>query len=214
MKKKLIELLEIWPKYFITIADLKIALDCSDNSLHSLIKRSTKDKILIRIKRDLYLISKKIQKIKPDVFEIASLIYGPSYISFESSLNFHGWIPESVPTVTCACSKRSKKFESILGTFAYYNIPISVFHIGVSSEHNHTEQKATFLIADPWKALADLIYIKKRSWPNLVSLSYDLRIDLDILQSSDLSLLEKLCDFYPNKRVQKALKILKKDLTI
>lgn len=214
MKKKLLETLENWTKYYLSISDLVPILGCSPDAIHSLIKRAVKEKILIRIKRDFYLISKKIQKKKPESYEIASLLYGPSYISFENSLNYHGWIPESVQIINSATTKRTKKFENILGIFAYYNIPVNVFHIGVSSIHNHSEDSPTFLIADPWKAIADLIYLKKRTWPNIIALSNDLRIELDVLQNSDLNLLKKLAEIYPNKRVQKMLNIFIKDLNI
>jgi len=214
MKKKLIKILDQWPKSYISSGDLRPVLDSTLNSLHSLLKRAVKEGILIRLKRDFYLISRKIQKIKPEAFEIASLLYGPSYISMESALSFHGWIPESVPTINSACSKRTKKFETFLGNFSYFNIPISIFHVGVSSKHNDfSKVNACFLIADPWKAIADYIYLKKRTWTNVIALSNDLRIELDLIQHSDLNLLAKLSKIYPSKRVRKVLQILSQDLS-
>ena len=120
--------------------------------------------------------------MKPEAFEIAAILYGPSYISLESALSFHGWIPESTPTINSVCSKRSKNFETFLGVFAYHNIPVSVFHIGVSSSRKNLmkDDEASFLIADPWKAIADFIYLRKRSWPSVIMLANDLRIELDL----------------------------------
>jgi hypothetical protein len=211
--KKLLKILDLWPKYYITPGDLSPILKISKDALHSLLKRAVKENLLIRLKREFYLISSKIQKKKPEAFEIAQLLYGPSYISFESALNFHGWIPEAVFVINSACSKRTKKFENFLGIFTYYNIPISIFHIGVSSYHKElNEDKIIFLMADPWKALADYIYIKKRSWPNIIALVEDLRIELDIIRYSDLTLLQKLTEIYPNKRVRKTLNILLRNL--
>ncbi len=215
MKKKLVDILNKWPKIHISSGDLKPILDGSSNALHSLLKRTVKEGLLIRLKRDFYLISSKIENIKPETFEIAPLLYGPSYVSLESALSFHGWIPEAVLTTNSACSKRTKRFETSIGIFAYYNIPISIFHIGVSSCHKGLPQdkNANFFIADPWKALADFIYLRKRSWPNIIALSNDMRIDIDLMQHSDLNLLAKLAETYPSKRVKKALKILMKDLS-
>ena len=99
--------------------------------------------------------------------------------------------------------------ETPIGLFIYYHVPIEIFHIGVS--FNKTNDSGV-LIADPWKALADYIFIKKRSWKNIFSLSSDLRIELDALQSSDISLLLKLSETYPNHRTKKQLEILHKDL--
>lgn len=212
MRKKLLKLLDRWPKAYISSGDIGSLIDGSKNALHSLLKRSIKEGILIRLKRDFYLIGRKIQETKPNPFEIAGLLYGPSYISFESALSFHGWIPEAVPIINSACSKRGKKIETYLGLFVYYNIPISVFHIGVSSFDESITKTSNFFVADPWKAIADLIYLKKRNWKNVIDFSSDLRIEIDVLQHSDLILLEKLSDSYPNSRVRKALKILLKDL--
>lgn len=215
MKKNLLKILDKWPKVYISSGDLRPALNGSSNALHSLLKRAVKEGLLIRLKRDFYLIAGKIREIKPEASEIAPLLYGPSYISLESALSWHHWIPEAVPIINSACSKRTKKIETPIGIFAYYNIPISVFHIGVSSCPRGLPQNknACFLMADPWKALADLIYLKKKNWPNAIALSNDMRIEIDLMQYSDLNLLEKLAEIYPSKRVKKALNILMKDLS-
>jgi hypothetical protein len=214
MKKKLLKILEQWPKPYISSGDLRAILDGSNDALHSLLKRMAGEGLLIRLKRDFYLILNKIQKVKPESFEIAALLYGPSYISLESALSFHGWIPEAVPAINSVSPKRTQKFETFLGLFAYYKIPLIVFSLGVSScsKSLSHQEKISFLIADPWKALADLIYLRKKSWRNILALADDLRIEIDLLQHSDLSLLAKLVEIYPNKRVQKTLTILMKDL--
>ena len=212
MRKKLLTLLNQWPKPYISSGDIKPFLDGTPDALHSLLKRAVKEEILIRLKRDFYLITSKIQQKKPEIFEIAGLLYGPSYISIESALSFHAWIPEAVPIINSACTKRSKKFENYLGVFVYYNIPISIFPVGVSSYYNKDEN-TNYLIADPWKAIADYIYLRKRKWDNVFALSNDLRIELEYLQNSDLILLEKLSKNYPNSRVRKTLTIIMKDLS-
>ena len=211
MKRNLLKILGGWPKCYIGSGDLSPYLECSKGSLHSLLKRAVKEGVLIRLKRDFYLIADKILKIKPEAFEIAPLLYGPSYVSLESALSFHGWIPEAVPTITCACSKKNRKFETYAGLFMYYRIPVFAFHLGVSS-YDMTNLVATFLMADPWKAIADLVYLRKKHWPNIVALANDMRVELELMQHSDLALLVKLSEIYPSERVQKALKILAKDL--
>lgn len=47
---------------------------------------------------------------------LAGSIYGPSYISFEYALGYHGLIPEAVYTVTNATfeKKKRKKYEGFL----------------------------------------------------------------------------------------------------
>ncbi len=209
MKRDFLRLLDSWPKDYITSTDVRFILPGSVNAIHSLIKRCRKEGILIKIRRDLFLIAKKIKEIRPNAFELASIIYGPSYVSLESALNFHGWIPESVPLITCATSKRSKYYNTQIGEFQYYAIPIKLFHIGIDFIEI---EKSKMIIANPWKAVADLIYVKKRSWLNIFSFSNDMRIELDVLQSSDINLLNALAKKYPSKRVQLTLTKFSKDL--
>lgn len=212
MQKKLFTLLNKWPKPYVSSGDLMMALEGGANAVHSLIKRAVKEGVLIRLRRDFYLISSKIQTSKVEAFEIASLLYGPSYISYESALSFHGWIPEAVPSINSACAKRSKRIETTLGAFCYYHIPVSIFHVGVSSCSR--EKQDNYLIADPWKAIADIMYVKGKSWPNIMALTEDFRIELDLLQSSDLNLLVILAEKYPSEKVKKHLQIFIKDFNI
>lgn len=209
MKKKLLEILKDWPKNYISSNELRVKLQASYFSIHSLLNRCVKGKHLMRLKQDFYLITEKVRVSKPSLFELASVLYGPSYISFESALSYHGLIPEAVFTTTSATSKRSRNIETEIGSFSYYHIPIKVFHIGVS---NTLDYCSNIFIADPFKALADMIYVKKKSWSNIIALSNDLRIDIENLQFSDLELLDKLAKTYPNNRTKKVLNILLKDL--
>ena len=208
MNKKMLQLILSWPKPYISGTDFSVSLDKSANARHALIKRALGE-YLLPIKRDLYLISSRYAYQKVDLFEIAPLIYGPSYISFESALSFHGWIPEAVITTTCACVKRSRKFKNYVGLFSYERIPLKAFHIGVGQ---HRKNNEVLFIAEPWKALADYLYVRKRVWPNSKALSEDLRIEMDDLQNSDKELLSNLSQVYPSARVRKALSLLFKDL--
>src|SRR5205809_155490 len=108
MHATLLETLVQWPKCFITGTDLAVIFDKSYDSRHAIIKRLVQAKILIKLQNDLYLIKESLRKTLLDSFELAQLIWGPSYISFESALGYHGWIPEAVYTITSACSKKGK----------------------------------------------------------------------------------------------------------
>ena len=134
-------------------------MDKSSDSRHAIIKRAIQKGYLIPIRRDLYLI--KNSKTSLNSFEIATIIYGPSYVSFESALSYHGWIPEAVRTTTCATVKRAKEFETPIGIFSYEHIPIKAFSFGVEQ---HQQGILTLFIATPIKALADIIYARKRTW--------------------------------------------------
>ncbi len=58
-------------------------------------------------------------------------MYGPSYISLEYALQYHGLIPERVEAVTSVTTGRSRRFASPVGLFTYRSIPLSAFRTGM-----------------------------------------------------------------------------------
>jgi hypothetical protein len=73
---------------------------------------------LIRLRRGLYVNRRNI-----DAHCLAGPIYGPSYVSFETALTWHGMIPEAVTETLSATTKRQTCFENDFGRFRYYQIP-------------------------------------------------------------------------------------------
>ena len=74
----------------------QLILRGSKDSRYGLIKRALKKSEIIRIRRGLYCLAKKYERRPLNLFSIAQLIYGPSYVSLESALSYHGWVPEGV----------------------------------------------------------------------------------------------------------------------
>lgn len=210
MNSNFLAILLNWSKPYISGIDLHHILDKSADSRQAIIKRAIRKGYLIPIRRDLYLI-KHAKRTLLNSFEIATIIYGPSYVSFESALSYHGWIPEAVRTTTCASVKRAKEFETPLGIFSYEHIPIKAFSFGVEQ---HQQDDVTLFIASPWKALADIVYARKRMWDSMSDLSGDLRIEIESFQHSDRKLLIELIENYPSARVKKTLNVLLKGLCL
>jgi len=199
-----LETLFNWPKSYISGIDLTHILDKSANSRHAIIKRAVSKGYLIPLKRDLYLI-KNSKNSSLNSFEIASLIYGPSYISFESALSYHGWIPESVRTITCASVKRAKEFVTPIGIFSYEHIPIKAYSFGVEQ---YQQEASVLFIASPVKAIADFIYSRRRPWKTIDDLSDDLRIEPQSFKDNDKKIMQELIEHYPSQRVKNTLKII------
>lgn len=204
MNKKFLEILLNWPRPYITGVDLHFILNGSPDSRQSIIKRAIQQGYIASIKRDLFLIKNRRTHI--DCFEIAPVVYGPSYVSFEAALSYHGWIPEAVRTTTCASVKRTKEFETPMGIFSYEHIPIKVFSFGV--EQYQQKNGLTLFIASPLKALADFIYTRKRTWEKIGDLLEDLRIEPENLKKLNRELLTALIENYPSSRVKNMLQIL------
>ena len=81
------------------------------------------------------------------------MIYGPSYISEDSALSHYGLIPEKVVTTTCTTIGPKKEFDTPVGEFHYEPIPKHLYPLGGKRED--IDDKRSYLIASPEKALFD-----------------------------------------------------------
>lgn len=88
---------------------------------------------------------------------LASVIYGPSYLSFEFALAYHGLIPEAVHVFTCATfeKKRARQYDTPFGLFTYRDIPRGAYPAG---NLYRVENGYSYQIASPEKALCDQLY--------------------------------------------------------
>jgi predicted transcriptional regulator of viral defense system len=210
MNKKLLCALMQWPKSYIRDQELTTILqEKSDDAKAALIKRACHEKFLQRLRRGLYLIPFKNAQNPVDLFEVAGILYGPSYISFEASLAYHGWIPEAVYTITSATTRRTKTIATPLARFVYTKMATSGFFDEVTTVNSPSTQ---FLMAAPWKALADLICLQKKKYDKIQDLFEDLRIEYETLRASNIDSLKTLCSSYPHCRTRKILQKLLKGL--
>ena len=128
---------------------------------------------LIALRRGLYATRREL-----DPRCLAGPIYGPSYVSFETALAWHGMIPEGVTEILSATVKRAATFENAFGRFRYLAVPKAAYPIGVS---RITESDLPFLIASPTKALVDRIAREPgfRSMADVGRWMAGMRIDLE-----------------------------------
>ena len=183
----------------------------SSNSRYGVIKRAIAKRELIHVRRGLYLLAKKYQRKNPNLFELAQWIYGPSYVSLESALSYHGCIPESVYAVTSICSRNAKEFRTPYGIFTYKRVPYPMLYLGVDCVQS---ENSTFFVATPLKAIVDYVYTYQKHWQGVAPLIKSLRIEQHLLHQWNYDLLDELKEVYTNYRVQRFLKGLKKDLSL
>jgi len=126
-----------------------------------------------RAKRGIYIFS-----VNPPIkYEIANVIYKPSYISFESALSYYNIIPETVYSITSATTKRSENFEIEELDYQYYKLKKKLFF----GYRPIIMQDKIIQFAEKEKALLDYIYLmtlKKKSINNRINLE---KIDKDKL---------------------------------
>ena len=178
--------------------------------LNALLKRAVGSGELLRIVRGLYCLDKRFLRTGINPFELAQRVQGPSYISLETSLSYHGWIPEAVYTVTSTSQERSRTFDTPLGVFSYTRVPQSRFYSGVS--RIVTEDGGSFLMAEPLKALADYVYAPHCPWDSATPVRESLRVDEQALAELDASSFEPLLNQYRSRHMQLFLLGFRKDL--
>jgi hypothetical protein len=114
-----------------------------------------RQKAIIRVKKGIYIFGPKYAR-RPFSREIlANLIYGPSCISLDFALHYHGLIPERVEAITSVTTGRGRRFHTPIGMFIYRAIPPGAFSIGI--DRVELEDGRSFLIAVAEKAIADKI---------------------------------------------------------
>lgn len=116
---------------------------------------------IVRVKKGLYLFGEAYRRAPFCRELLANLIYGPSCVSLEYALHYHGLIPERVETVTSVTPGRSRVFDTPVGSFSYRMIPMAAFRLGID-RIELTDGRA-FLMAVPEKALADRIVAERGS---------------------------------------------------
>jgi hypothetical protein len=154
--------------------------------------------LIIRVKRDLYVVSPKVHNQEISSELVANHLYGPSYISLESALSYYGLIPERVYSMLSVCTKQHKRYNTPLGNFEYVKMPENYFPIGINQEIINNSY--AFLIASPEKALCDKIIasknIKIQSIKAMrVYLEEDLRFDMPVLTSFEVNIIRKCLKF-------------------
>lgn len=160
---------------------------------------------IIRVKKGLYILGESLRR-RPYCRELlANLIYGPSYISLEYALQYHGVTPERVETVTSVTCGRSRSFDSPVGSFSYRAIPLEAYRTGM--DRVELVDGRAFLIAIPEKALADRIVAERGAGISTQKelheyLLESLRVDPDVLRGFNTVRLREIAGHYRSRRVE------------
>lgn len=186
-----------------TQADVAVSIEGTDFSRHGLIKRAIASGEILNVRRGLYCLAEPYRKKPVSVYSISQHVHGPSYVSLESALSFHGWIPEAVYACTCVSYNDAKEFDTPLGLFSYTRVPQEAFYCGV--ERCVDEHGNVFFMASPAKALADYVYVRRLTWTGIDAAIGSLRIEPEELTSVEPSELLELAANYGSGRVKRFL---------
>jgi len=162
------------------------------------LSRWIKKGLLIRLRQGYFTFPE--YKGKPDYpWYFANRMYRPSYISLHSALSFHGIIPESVIQITSVTSLKTAYFVNLFGEFSYKTIKKELMY---GYDLKTMSDGRTLQIADPEKALSDMLYL----YPEYSTTQdmLDLRLDEEYLQN-DLkkNLLQEYISQFKSKTLEK-----------
>lgn len=211
MKKLTEKAFEFSKTGLFTYVDVLVWLDGSRDSVNGIVKRAILSGEILHMHRGLYCLAGKYNRHILDRNSFANLIYGPSYISMETALSIHGWIPEAVHSVISVSQGRAKTFETPLGVFDYVQVKQRPLYSGVERMETG-DKELTFFVAKPLKALADYVASRRLDWTGVAPLEESLRIEaesLDELKSADF---DELDGVYKSLRARRFLNGLRKEL--
>jgi predicted transcriptional regulator of viral defense system len=113
-----------------------------------------------QLRRGVYVLARPWRQVEPHPFVVANELHHPSYVSLQSALAWHGLVPESVPVVTSVTTGRPVTLETELGRFVFRHVHERMFHgyrrLRVLGDGARPQ---TALVADPAKALLDLVHL-------------------------------------------------------
>ncbi|MDE8654261.1 type IV toxin-antitoxin system AbiEi family antitoxin domain-containing protein [Novosphingobium album (ex Liu et al. 2023)] len=167
---------------------------------YALVNRALKDGSLVRLKRGTYLLAQPSRAEAIHPFAVAQTLVPGSYVSFETALAHHGWIPEAVyTTASVTPGRKSLEFDTpVMGRFTFHPLAIHDYQFLVGVERQRFGALTAF-VASPLRALLDLAALRKQRWTGLDWLTHGLRIDEHHLVSLKRKALAKMKPVYKHK---------------
>ncbi|MBL0162086.1 MAG: hypothetical protein IPP82_00170 [Xanthomonadales bacterium] len=192
---------------------LERVLGGSPQRRYQLVNRAMAAAELLRLRRGKYLLARRFRDFPAHPFALAQSFDAGSYVSFETALSHHGWIPEGVRTVaSVTLGRKSSVYEHAdFGSFSFHPVAILPgYFLSLVERLELSGQVA--LVAQPARALMDLVYLRKQEWQGMAWLTDSLRIDQEQIHCITSAQIRALWQIYRNKRVHSFLTGLSKAL--
>ena len=180
---------------------------------YHLVNRAMAAGELLRLRRGRYVLARQFRAHAVHPFALAQDFVAGSYVSLETALAQHGWIPEAVHSVACITSSRksSQVQHAVFGSFSFHALALNPgYFLELVERHELDGQIA--LIAKPIRALLDLVCLRKQPWQGMAWLVDGLRIDEEQLRSTTQAQICTLRLVYRHQRVRFFLESLAKEL--
>jgi hypothetical protein len=185
---------------------LSEVLGGGDARRYGLVNRALKDGTLIRLKRGTYMLNERYRNESIHPFVVAQSILPGSYISFETALANHGWIPEAVYTTASVTPGRKTIIQYVptFGLFTFHPLAIHDYQF-LGSVVREKYGTLTAFMAEPLRALMDLVALRKQHWSGLDWLTSGMRIEEEQILSLKQNDFSALKSVYKHKVVNEFL---------
>ncbi len=180
---------------------------------YNLVNRALKAGELVRLRRGRYLLARRWRTKPGHPFALAQALRPGSYVSFETALSFHGWIPETTPLTACVTPERksSETLHPSFGLFQFSPLAINEGFFLEGIDRLILDDQAA-LVAQPLRALLDTVCRRKLAWRGRGWLVDGLRIDSDILDTLQRDHLQTLQAVYKHGPMRDFITALDKEL--
>ena len=200
---------------FIRVSRLDQLLGGSAKRRYGLVNRAMKSGELVRLQRGLYLLADRYRTRPCHSFAVAQALAPGSYISFETALAYHGWIPERVfVTASVVPGRKSRRYENEkMGAYSFHPLALQPGYF-LELVKRVTVDGHVVLVAEPCRALMDIVCLRKMAWQGMDWLLQSFRIDFDVLgtmTSRDMDTLELV---YKHKRMKSFLSSFRRELNL
>lgn len=158
---------------------------------------------LEKIRSGFYRLTSRPVNGETDLFFIANRIYSPSYVSLNSALRWHDFIPEGVFTITSITTRKTQSFQTPCGHFSFRSIQPELFFGYRMEQYKDFRIK----IAEPAKAILDFLYFN----PHLNSTDhfFELRLNIwEIREKLDQTVFERYLEIFSSKSLETRAKCL------
>ena len=183
--KSFLKLKQIDKKFF-GYEDIARIFNISLDSARVESSRFVKYGLIVRIKRNLYVLNDNLSHFTiEELFSLSNLLQVPSYVSLISALSYYGITTQiQQGFFECICTKRTKEVHVKDFVFNYTKIKKDLY-FGFIKKHN-------FFIAEPEKAFLDAVYLS-----TIGRYSFD-RTSIDTKKLNH-NKLKKILKRFPNK---------------
>jgi hypothetical protein len=185
----------------------------SDDSRYGLVKRAVKAGALVRVNRGHYVLADKFRQQPVQPFQLTQALVAGSYISMESALAYHGWIPEAVfTTLSVTPGRKSTALDHPKWSrFSFHPLAINKLAFLEGVERRTIGNQAV-LVAKPLRALMDLVAYRKLGWQGMSWIVSGLRIDAEHLVDTPKGEFIAMRRVYKHKAVLAFLAQLERDV--